>query len=169
LSAVVRLARAADVNTIVEIARRGWREGFAGVISPAVIPDPGEMATVIGGYVSKQARPVTVAVGEQEGEPRGYITFGPARDEDAEPNTAEVYALFVDPPHWRQGIGRSLVSHALSQLASSGFSEAILWTLADTPRSRRFYEALGFTSDGATQRREMTGGALEVRYRIALR
>jgi hypothetical protein len=31
------------------------------------------------------------------------------------------------------------------------------------------YESLGFTNDGGTERRQMTGGALEVRYRISMR
>ena len=52
--------------------------------------------------------------------------------------------------------------------SSASASEASS-TLRDTPRSHAFYEALGFKRDGATHRRQMTGGAPEVRYRIALR
>jgi hypothetical protein len=60
------------------------------------------------------------------------------------------------------------VAYALERLARDAFSEVTLWTFRDTPRSRSFYEALGFRGDGASQRRHMSGGATEVRYRMAL-
>jgi L-amino acid N-acyltransferase YncA len=168
LTLTVRPARPGDVAAVVEIARRAWTEGFEGVVPPDVMPDAEEMANVIGRIVAHAGDPVVVAVAELDRKACGYVTFGPARDPEAGPATGEVYALYVDPSNWRCGAGRGLVSHALASLTESGFAEAIVWTLAETPRSRRFYEAVGFVDDGATQRRPMTGGALEVRYRTRL-
>jgi GNAT superfamily N-acetyltransferase len=165
VSVRVRPARPDDVEQIVEIGIRGWREGFKGVVPPDV-PDPDEMTERIGRRIGEPGEPVAVA--EVDGRLCGWVTFGASRDEDAGADVGEVYALNVDPPQWRQGTGRALVGHALGRLGRSGFSQATLWTLAETPRSRSFYEAVGFTSDGATQRRQMTGGAVEVRYRINL-
>jgi GNAT superfamily N-acetyltransferase len=165
LTVSVRPARPADVAAIVEVARRAWTKGFEGVVPPDVMPDAEEMAAQIGRYLTQSGEPVTVAVAELDRQLRGYVTFGPARDAET---VGEVYALYVDPSSWRRGAGRALVDHALGRLAESGFSEAIVWTLAETPRSRRFYEALGFIDDGGTQRRPTTGGALEVRYRTRL-
>jgi GNAT superfamily N-acetyltransferase len=166
LTVSVRPARPGDVAAIVEVAQRAWTKGFEGVVPPDVMPDADEMARLIGRYVAQPGEPVTVAVAELDRQLRGYVTFGPAGD--AETAVGEVYALYVDPSSWRSGAGRALVDHALARLAESGFSEAIVWTLAETPRSRRFYEALGFIDDGGTQRRPTTGGALEVRYRTRL-
>ena len=65
-------------------------------------------------------------------------------------------------------MGRQLVGYALDHLRQGSFHEVTLWTFRDTPRSRSFYEALGFRPDGAMQRRHASGGVTEVRYRIAL-
>ena len=165
MSLRVREARPDDVEPIVEIGIRSWRKGFEGVVPPG-LPHREEMAERMRRRVRESV--ASVAVAELDGSLCGWVTFGASRDEDAGPEVGEVYALNVDPPTWRRGAGRALVAHALERLAAAGFSEAMLWTLADTPRSRRFYEALGYRHDGGTQRRPATGGALEVRYRIEL-
>jgi ribosomal protein S18 acetylase RimI-like enzyme len=169
LTVTVRPPRRADVEQVVEVGLRAWREGFKEVVPPDLVPDREEMARRIEHYAAKPGRPVTVAVGELGGELCGYAAFGASRDHDAAPDVGEIYALYVDPSAWRRGVGRALVEHGLDRLAESGFAEAMLWTFAETARSRRFYESLGFTHDGGTQRRHMSGGALEVRYRIGLR
>jgi L-amino acid N-acyltransferase YncA len=166
LSVTVRPARPDDVEDIVEVGVRAWTVGFKGVVPPDV-PDREEMAERIAQRIREPGVPV--AVSELDDELCGWVTFGASRDHDAGPDVGEVYALNVDPSTWRRGAGRALVSHALKRLADTGFFEAMLWTFAETPRSRSFYESLGFTNDRGTQRRQMTGGALEVRYRISLR
>ena len=79
---------------------------------------------------------------------------------------SELAALHVDPDHWRQGVGRALVTHALSGIASAGFTAAHLWLLAGNTRGRQFYEAGGWTADG-TRRAEIVWGVAvdEVGYR----
>jgi L-amino acid N-acyltransferase YncA len=166
VSVRVRPARPNDLEAIVEVGMRAWREGFKGVVPPDV-PDREEMAERVGRRVDEPSKPVAVA--ELDGELCGWVSFGASRDDGAGPDVGEVYALNVDPATWRQGAGSALMAHALERLAGGGFSEATLWTLAETPRSHRFYEFLGFAQDGATQRRQMSGGALEVRYRMRLR
>ena len=166
MSVTVRPARPDDVEDIVEVGVRAWTLGFKGVVPPDV-PDREEMAGRIAQRIGEPGVPVAVA--ELDDELCGWVTFGASRDHDAGPHVGEVYALNVDPSTWRRGAGRALVTHALKRLADTGFFEAMLWTFAETPRSRSFYESLGFTNDRGTQRRQMTGGALEVRYRISLR
>jgi GNAT superfamily N-acetyltransferase len=110
-----------------------------------------------------------IAVAELDGRVRGWITFGASRDADAGPSVGEIWALNVDPDAWLRGLGSELVGYAVDRLAETPLAEVTLWTFRDTPRSRAFYEALGFRPDGATQRREASGGAVEVRYRMDVR
>jgi hypothetical protein len=66
---------------------------------------------------------------------------------------------------------------SVRRTADEGYREAILWVLAGNERARRFYEAAGWTLDGA-QKTEHIGGAgaaagagttvTEVRYRRTL-
>jgi len=163
---VVRPARPEDVDDVVDIGLTSWREGFRGVVPRDLMPDPAGLRARIQERIAERGPPIAVA--ELDGNVRGWITFGASRDADAGPSVGEIWALNVHPDAWRRGIGRELVRYALERLARAPFSEATLWTFRDTPRSRSFYEALGFEHDGATQRRHASGGAIEVRYRLRL-
>jgi ribosomal protein S18 acetylase RimI-like enzyme len=167
VSVTVRPARPRDIGAMADVTVSAWREGFAGVVPPAFAPDRVQAAENLARRVRDD--PGSAAVGELNGLVRGYTVFGPSRDTDTGEPTGEIYALHVDPHSWRRGVGRAMVRFALERLRERGFVVATLWTLRDTPRSHAFYEALGFELDGATHRRQMTGGAPEVRYRIALR
>jgi ribosomal protein S18 acetylase RimI-like enzyme len=163
---VVRPARPEDVDQIVDVALAAWRDGYRGVVPRGLMPDPEGLRARIRERVAE--RGPRIAVGELDSAVQGWITFGASRDVGAPPSIGEVWALNVHPDAWRRGVGRELVSYALGRLARESFSEVTLWTFRDTPRSRAFYEALGFRADGATQRRHASGGATEVRYRISL-
>ena len=60
----------------------------------------------------------------------------------------EIVALFVLPEEWGQGIGTMLHDAALSPLAESGRGSAQLWVLEENRVARRFYERLGWRTDG---------------------
>ena len=51
--------------------------------------------------------------------------------------------MAVDPPHWRTGIGRALISLAFQYLDSDEYNEAIVWTVEGYERGIAFYEAMG--------------------------
>jgi ribosomal protein S18 acetylase RimI-like enzyme len=163
---LVRPARPEDVDDIVAIGIIAWQEGFSGVVPRGLMPDAAGLRSRIRERIAE--RVPSIAVGVLDGHVRGWITFGESRDPDAGPTVGEIWALNVHPDTWRRGVGRELVIYALRRLAGAPFAEATLWTFRDTPRSRSFYEALGFEADGATQRREASGGTIEVRYRMAL-
>jgi GNAT superfamily N-acetyltransferase len=167
VSASARPARPEDTDDIVDIGLRSWRAGYRGVVPPDLMPDAAGLRRRIRERTAERGPPI--AVGELGGRVVGWITFGTSRDDDAGSAVGEIWALNVDPDAWRHGVGSALVRHALDRLARESFAEATLWTFRDTPRSRSFYEALGFRHDGATQRRQASGGAVEVRYRMNLR
>jgi GNAT superfamily N-acetyltransferase len=162
----VRPARPEDTDDIVDVALAAWREGYRGIIPRNLLPDQRCLEARIRERVAEgDAR---IAVAEIDVAVRGWITFGASRDSGAAPSVGEIWALNVHPDAWRRGTGRELVDYALERLVGQSFSEVALWTFRDTPRSRTFYEALGFRTDGAMQTRDASGGATEVRYRMAL-
>ncbi|MFL5892411.1 MAG: GNAT family N-acetyltransferase [Solirubrobacterales bacterium] len=166
MTVVVRPARPEDVEEIVEVAIEAWREGYRGVVAPNLMPDRHALRARIQERVAERGPPI--AVGGLDTGVRGWITFGASRDTGVAPSVGEIWAINVHPNSWRRGIGRELVGYAVDRLATESFSEVTLWTFRDTPRSRSFYEALGFRADGAMQRRHASGGAVEVRYRMSL-
>ena len=93
------------------------------------------------------------------------MAWGASRDPDATPDTAEVYAIYLDPDAIGRGVGRSLFAAAVDDIVAHGASAATLWVLDTNERARRFYAAADWHPDGATRTEERPGGTLhEVRY-----
>jgi ribosomal protein S18 acetylase RimI-like enzyme len=105
---------------------------------------------------------------EDDGELLGYTACGTSRDADMPPEAGEVRTMFVSPSAWRRGVGGALMAAALDELRRRGFAGASLWSFADNDRANAFYEANGFTRDGAEKREEHWAHLLEVRYRRSL-
>ena len=166
---VVRAATADDVEGLAETAIAAWRVGFAGLVPESVDPTlawrPARIADRVAGRVGDGGR---ILAAEVEGSVRGLSLYGPSRDRGASAAEGEIVALYVHPDHWRRGVGRALVESSLERLATAGYSEAIVWTLAHSPRNLAFYVALGFERDGGIQRRPSFGSPLEVRFRRSL-
>jgi GNAT superfamily N-acetyltransferase len=165
----IRVAEPGDVDALAETAIAAWEEGFRGIVPERVDPRaawrPERIAERLAG---SSADGSAILAAELDGEVRGLVLYGPSRDRHAAPREGEIVALYVHPANWRSGVGRALVAAALDALVAGGHSEAIVWTLAESPRNLAFYESLGFARDGAKQRRPSFGSPLEVRFRIPL-
>jgi L-amino acid N-acyltransferase YncA len=111
---------------------------------------------------------VSMLMAEEDGELLGFSACGESRDEDAAPGVGEVRSLFVAAGRWGQGVGRELMAAALESLRERGCTEATVWSFAANKRANRFYEAHGFTRDGAERTEEAWANLREVRYRRSL-
>jgi GNAT superfamily N-acetyltransferase len=74
------------------------------------------------------------------------------------PGMAEIYSFYGHPDGWGTGVAAALMTGTLRYLRGNGYSRVHLWTLRDTPRSRRFYTKCGFTETGATTTRDFGDG-----------
>ena len=74
------------------------------------------------------------------------------------PGLAEIYSFYGHPDGWGTGVAASLMTGTLDGLRDDGFTAVHLWTLRDTPQSRRFYAKSGFTETGATRTRDFGDG-----------
>ncbi len=146
-----------------------WREGFRGIVPDEIDPVEAWRPERISERLrdpSYDTRSILVAA--VDGEIAGLVVSGPSRDRDLDSGEGEVMALYVHPSHWRRGVGRALVAGAVAEIDASGQVEAIVWTLAESPRNIAFYESLGFALDGGRQRRPNFGSTLEVRLRASV-
>jgi GNAT superfamily N-acetyltransferase len=76
-----------------------------------------------------------VLVAEVDGELVGFAALdGPELD-----------GLFVEPGHWRSGVGTALVEAAVHEVRCRGLS---LVTVVANPTAREFYEKCGFAIEG---------------------
>ncbi len=106
---------------------------------------------------------------EANGQAVGILTLGASRDSDLDTQqTGEIWGIYLLPTHWRKGIGRQLVGWAESVLTSRGHRDAVLWVLEGNQDARRFYEAMGFSPDGAFKHLNLGAPLKAVRYRKTL-
>jgi ribosomal protein S18 acetylase RimI-like enzyme len=86
---------------------------------------------------------VVLLVAEDAGGEIVALVLGTEAEDDASGSTARIDALYVQPGRHGQGIGRSLLQEAASQLAALGFSKLLIGVLTANLPARAFYEAMG--------------------------
>jgi GNAT superfamily N-acetyltransferase len=98
----------------------------------------------------------------------GFANFGSSRDDDGL-KVGEIFALYVEPEVWGQGVGRKILAKARADLHELSFRTAILWVLTGNQRAMGFYEKDGWSADGSLREEEIWGLTVNsVRYRRAL-
>jgi GNAT superfamily N-acetyltransferase len=165
----IRRARAEDALEVAQVHVRAWQQAYAGLIDAgylAALRPEGRAAGYWFGEQEPGGPEAIVAV--EAGAIRGFATFGPCRDED-NPAAGEIFALYVDPVHWRGGVGRRLLGEARRRLRERGHDEAVLWVLVGNEAGERFYEADGWARDGGERTERPYGVIARVRrFRRAL-
>ena len=161
---MLRLATIEDAETIATIHVCAWRVAYEGIVPAQYLASLSvqERANLWRRVISEQRGTVLLAV-TPHGDV-GFVSFGPNRDKDGK-QKAEIYAIYVLPEFWKQGIGGELLEEAERQLQDSHFTALTLWVLEKNISARQFYEARGFRLDG--DRKEATIGGLfltELRY-----
>jgi ribosomal protein S18 acetylase RimI-like enzyme len=169
----IRPARMQDVPAIAVVHVRSWQAAYRGLLPQAYLDglDPGQRIGQWERSVSAAGRPDGgTLVADAAGRLSGFVSYGPARDDDADARPAgEIYAIYLLPAAWDEGIGRQLMAAALDRLGEAGFDRVILWVLDSNARARRFYEAGGWRADGAAKQDDSFGVPMtEVRYRRSL-
>ncbi len=96
-----------------------WREMFAA-------PYPGRLM---------------LAAENEQGQVVGFAIGGPERESDPV-YKGELYGLYLLKEYQKRGIGRKLVTTIAQFLLKSGFTNMLIWVLAENPACD-FYEALG--------------------------
>jgi ribosomal protein S18 acetylase RimI-like enzyme len=169
----IRSADVEDAAQIADVHVRSWQGAYRGLMPQELLDglDPAQRAEMwvrITGRVDGTRSGVLVA--EDETAVRGFVAFGPTRDEDEDPDlVGEISSIYLAPEARGTGCGRGLMANALANLAKAGYRQATLWVLDGNARARRFYEAAGFRLDGGEQVDETDGFPLrELRYRRPL-
>ena len=164
----VRRATLNDAAGIAAIHVHSWQEGYRGILPDDFLQSLSieRRETIWRNILENPTSDTWVA--EEEGRLRGWISAGPSRDDDASPQTGELWAIYVDPQAWRSGIGRALWREAEAHLRRAEFQTVTLWVLADNQRALRFYETLGFGAEGGREQMLEIGGAKVREIRLHL-
>jgi GNAT superfamily N-acetyltransferase len=169
----VRRAGPADAAPIAVVHVRSWQGAYRGLLSQEYLDglDPADRIERWQRRLEQDGWPAAgTVVAVSGGQVGGFANFGPTRDADAGgARVGEITAIYVLPEAWGAGLGRSLMTVAVSYLAAAGYETAALWVLESNARARRFYDRAGWTADGSAKQEEIAGSPVtEVRYRRPL-
>lgn len=147
----VRDAAAADADAICDVHVAAWRTAYRGIFPDAVLDAARfEREQRARWRAWKLPAESEVEVLTDDGRVVGFAALGPEREPD-DPlgmRRGEVYAFYVHPDLWGSGAAEVLMTAAEQRLAARGFTQAVLWVLADHPRARAFYERCGWRWTG---------------------
>jgi len=151
-------ATAADGDVVGEIHAESWQAAYADFFAPAFFAEA--VRDGRGKWHDRLAAgngtgQDTVLLAALAGRPLSFSYFGPS---PARPGWAEIFGFYSHPDGWGTGSANALMTASLSTLREKGFGRVHLWTLRDTPRSRRFYAKSGFTESGAVRGHDFGDG-----------
>jgi GNAT superfamily N-acetyltransferase len=166
----VRAGTLDDIPAVASIHVRSWQRTYRGQVPDAELDslDVEQRASLWRRLMANPEHVLLVGVVAER--VRGFGSLAPSRDAGAEPGTAELMAIYVDPDSVRTGVGRALLQASLDEARRRGDRALTLWVLDANHVARRFYESAGLRCDGASKRVQRPTYALnELRYRIELR
>lgn len=169
MAAIVRPARRADAAAIDGILRRARRDSYSGVLDETELGlgDEGRQR-LDRALAGDRDGTGCCLVAEVDGRVCGFAEAGPSTDRGEDRvSVGQVYVVYVDPGHWRAGVGRALMDAVDRWFHGGAFTEATLWVREANQRGRAFYEALGWRLDGASKPNLIAGKVpvTELRYR----
>jgi ribosomal protein S18 acetylase RimI-like enzyme len=147
-----------DVAQMARVNVRSWQETYRGLMSDAVLDDPGFPAARerfwTAALTDERYRDNRVAVAERDGQLVGIAMSGPPLDV-APAWARQLYVLYVQAADQGTGAGRALLEAVVEPEES-----AALWVADPNPRAQAFYRKHGFVADGTTQ---VENGVREIR------
>ena len=153
---VIRTARAEDAGPLALCHLACWREAYTGMV------DPDRLGALLAAVDARTERWRSILGGdhgtllaEDRGEVVGFVSVGPARDEELD-LTTELYAIYGRQAYWGRGLGHRLIMAAL------GDADSFLWVFRENARARGFYARHGYRPDGVEKVEEHLGG-VEIR------
>lgn len=172
-SVTIRQATVDDAEALARLHVRSWQWAYRGQLPDEYLD---RMPETMDRRIAARRAGLTDMppeqrwwIAEQAGQMVGFAVTEPSRDADAPPSTGELSLIYLEQDAAGKGIGRQLFAYAVDDLRQRGYTQAILWVLETNARARRFYEAAGWSADGASKTEEWPSVVLrEVRYTITL-
>jgi GNAT superfamily N-acetyltransferase len=142
----VRAAVNRDISQIARLHVESWRETYRGVMTDAVLDDPGFASRRELFWTAALTDPRyaanRIAVAERDGSLIGVAMAGPVLEPDVQ-WSAQLYVLYTYAAVHGLGAGAALLDAVLEPSTTAG-----LWVADPNPRAQRFYRKQGFLPDG---------------------
>jgi GNAT superfamily N-acetyltransferase len=152
VDARVRAAHGGDAEELARVHLASWRWAYRGLLPDGYLGRlrQDELAARWWRRLAAGEVDEAVRILELEGRVRGFVSYGPFRDDPTWLGYAgEIYMLYLEPELVGHGLGQALLRRAFDELARHRCHWVVVWVLAKNERARRFYERQGLGLDGA--------------------
>lgn len=166
---IIRKADISCAGGIAHVHIESWRTTYRGQVPDDHLDrlSVSDRAKVWEAEISREVSGVLVV--EDRDFICGFVNFGASRDEDADDQTGEIYAVYLLAEMQRAGIGRKLWNDATQELRKRGFTTCVVWVLDTNYPAIGFYERMGCRPDGAMKSENIGGTKVtELRYHVSL-
>ncbi len=161
----IRWATIDDAQEIADVHAKSWQAAYQDIIPSEVLEKmtSRNREERFKNDIEKQPQVHAVLVVNQK--VIGFIALGESRAEDYSDSVGEIWAIYLLPSYWRQGLGTALLEWGIEELEKREYEKITLWVLEKNAESRRFYKKMGFVDEGT--RREVKIGKIlnKVRYK----
>lgn len=161
----VRDAERDDAEALGEVHAASWAAAYAPFFDPAFAADAvRDRRTRWSARIGQV--PGRILLAEAGGRP---LAFSFSLPSSTRPELAEIYSFYCHSDAWGAGVAAALMTGTLDRLRDDDFARVHLWTLQDTPRSRRLYARSGFLETGAERAYDFGDGnpLVQVEYERA--
>jgi ribosomal protein S18 acetylase RimI-like enzyme len=155
----IRPATVDDVAEVAAVQVASWRSAYAGLLPADFLAGLDVTARAEQWRQNLTTAEGTVLLAQQSGRIVGFVAVGPAEDD---PTVGTLYAIYVDPSHWGDGVGHALHDAGLQILRDLGCGSVRLWVLRGNDRATAFYVRHGWTRDGRERVEDYLGIELPV-------
>lgn len=141
---ILRPGVLSDAEGIAKTHIQSWQAAYADIMPQEVIDARSlEQRTAQWGQWLKEKESKSIWVAEQDHEIQGFVAGGPTRGIWADQCPGEIYAIYLRPQVFGQGIGTRLFKKIRTHLETEGYASQWVWVLTSNTKARRFYEKMG--------------------------
>lgn len=153
----IRSADDNDIPALAHIHVEGWKAGYKNIVDQDFLNTLNVDDRAKDWKSWMDAGEVPTIIAEIDGKPVGFSIYGGLRTPPPGTSsirplyTGELYALYVLPDHWGQGIGTALMKSAVNIMRENKHKSMCLWVVDKNERAKNLYEKLGGQRIGKKQ------------------
>ena len=158
MEVAIMLAKPADAPDMAEIISRSWETAYKDIIPMEAIRKQNATRLSLFKRIITEENDSQYVI-RAEGKTVGIMSVALPQKEDVEvfddigidDSFYELHGIYLHPDVYRRGIGTQAIRFAEEKALECGKSNMILWVFAENTSAIRFYEACGYSLDGAVK------------------
>lgn len=174
MNITIRLAELSDAQAIAYIHACSWEVAYKDIIPQDILKEVSAKRPAQWERMLSSENTIHYIM-LKDGKTVGFFSVGAPGYEDIDNKNEgvdesfwELFAIYLHPDYYRQGIGSVAMEFAMNKAREAGKSNMYLWVFEQNINAIKFYEKCGFSADGAVKTYNYGGSKSVIRMRSPL-